>query len=85
MNEEFTFPMLKRAMRRRHIARLKKLREHYWGGFAKNSPRSLGRIVQTPHVCSCHLCGNPRKIFGGTIQERRLESVESLIPLACKH
>lgn len=82
MNEEFTLPVpsLKRAIRRYHIARLKQLRGHYWSGFAKDSPRTLGMVVQTPHACSCHMCRNPRKSVGGSMQERRLEPIHSLIP-----
>jgi hypothetical protein len=52
-----------RAIRRHHIARLKKKRAHYWGGHASSSPATLGAVVQTPHGCSCYACGNPRKHF----------------------
>lgn len=30
-------------------------------------------LLQTPHPCSCAMCGNPRRHFGErTVQERRL-------------
>lgn len=46
-------------------ARLKAKRSKYSG---------KGKVVlHTPAVCSCWMCGNPRKWFGTqTIQERRL-------------
>jgi len=62
--------MKERAIRRHHIARLKKKRQHYWlGGLTL---RSLGIAANTPKPCSCYACGNPRRHFGRrTIQERR--------------
>lgn len=63
-----------RAQRRRHVARLKKSRVRYWA----NQPgeweaRRLGAVVQHPCLCSCWMCGNPRKWTGErSIQERRL-------------
>lgn len=56
-----TKPML-RAVRRHHVARLKKSRASYWSARHKpNSPEQLGKLVQTPAICSCPMCGNPRK------------------------
>ena len=62
-----------RAERRHHIVRLKKSRVRYWA----NQPgtweaRRLGAVVQHPCICSCWMCGNPRKWAGErTVQERR--------------
>lgn len=65
----------KRAIRRHHIARLKKTRKHY---FTVNwwpeefMARRLGIVVQYPKMCSCIGCGNARKWFGyRTIDELR--------------
>lgn len=40
------------------------------------SPTQIGRYAHTPKVCSCYMCGNPRKYYGNsrnakTIQELR--------------
>lgn len=62
---------LSRALRRHHVARLKKNRAGYAGGFL-TEPRHLGALVQHPCCCSCWMCGNPRKWWGErSIQERR--------------
>lgn len=74
--------MYSRAERRHHVDRLKAARKHIWGygnprsiGPEKMSPRELGKAVQNPQICSCAMCGNPRrhKWFKGgclTLQER---------------
>ena len=39
------------------------------------TPRMIGIKAHTPAMCSCHMCGNPRKYWKEkTIQERRNES-----------
>ena len=68
----------KRAWRRHHIVRLKAkcIRENYWGygnwrneGFTKSA---LGVCVNTPTVCTCYMCGNPRKYWNEvTLQEKK--------------
>lgn len=58
-----------RAYRRAQIARLKAKRRGYHGG--ARDARELGRWVGAAAVCSCWMCGNPRRHFGErTIQER---------------
>lgn len=52
-----------RALRRHHAARLKAKRARYWGNSDK-TPRLLGLLSQTPALCSCYGCGNPRRFFG---------------------
>ena len=63
---------MKRALRRHHIARLKRARRFYfWLDWTEN-PVALGRLVHTATPCSCYMCGNPRKYFLElTVQERR--------------
>lgn len=62
--------MSNRAIRRHHVQRLKNNRKHYWYG--SNSQRLLGILVHTAKICSCYICGNPRKFFKEkTIQEKR--------------
>ncbi len=66
----------KRAIRRHHYERLKKKRQNYWRGIL--SAERVGFVVNTPHPCSCYLCGNPRKHFGElTIQEIRQNKKEA--------
>lgn len=60
--------------RRHHRERLKKSRATYWGGVS--ACRTPGRVIDTPAVCSCWMCGNPRKYSGErTIQERSAEGL----------
>ena len=62
-----------RALRRHHIARLKRNRRFYFGKDLAKDPVDLGITVTTAARCSCALCGNPRRIFlEVTPQERRL-------------
>lgn len=67
--------MSKRAIRRHHRERLKKTRRNYWSmDFDREfnpefldqeiETKKLGKVVNTPHPCSCYACGNPRKHFG---------------------
>ncbi len=74
---------LARALRRHHTARLKHVRQQYWGyDLFEMSPRQQGIVVTTPHPCSGLCCGNARKWLGErTVQERRAlqHSVEELL------
>ncbi len=67
---------LKRALRRHHYRRLKRKRERFWYGTysAPMGPRHLGMAIATPKVCSCWMCGNPRRYFREkTLQERKAD------------
>jgi len=59
--------MSKRAIRIHHRIRLKNKRKTYWGGGLSN--QMLGKLINTPKVCSCWMCGNARKIYGKSIKE----------------
>ncbi|RIX45692.1 MAG: hypothetical protein D3M94_12810 [Rhodocyclales bacterium GT-UBC] len=61
----------KRALRRHHVARLKKSRRWYYGTDLWQSAKDIGRATHTPQQCSCWMCGNQRKHFGVSIQELR--------------
>ncbi len=71
------FVIYQRALRRHHLARIKHKRQNYSGGYIKSLPpaeqaRRLGVIAHTAALCSCWMCGNPRRYGDGpTIQERR--------------
>lgn len=61
-----------KAYRRHHMKRLKQKRAKYWHGTLDN-PRRRGKVYRTPCVCSCPMCGNPRRHFGKrTMAEQRL-------------
>ena len=61
-----------RAVRRHHEQRVKCRVRRYYRGYAAQDPRHLGKIAHAPQLCSCFMCGNPRRYFGEpTLQERR--------------
>lgn len=68
-----------RVERRHHAARLKAARHLYWGrradrGTAPLTTTQLGILASTPAVCSCWMCGNPRKWLNEkSFQERKLD------------
>lgn len=67
---------MKRAIRRRHLARLKNKRRNYYGGHQRNDPVAVGVWANTACVCSCWMCRNPRRAVGSaavrlTMQERK--------------
>lgn len=47
-----------RGERLEQVKRLKNNRKGYWGGWAKASPKQLGKVSQYPHPCSCYKCCN---------------------------
>ena len=58
----------KRAVRRhdRNRVILERMRRRHW------HVKSPGRLSKNNTVCSCWMCGNPRKYFGKmTIQEKK--------------
>ena len=62
---------MKRAMRRHHTARLKKVRSFHWGRDIRQDAKELGKVIDTPTPCSCWMCGNPRRYFSeATLHER---------------
>ena len=53
-----------RALRRHHRQRVKNNRKKYWTVFPhEESHKRLGIITTTPCICSCWMCGNPRKYY----------------------
>lgn len=66
----------KRALRRYHAQRRKawvrRTLRHYFMKRHDLSARRVGMYSKTPKICSCFMCGNPRRFHGElTIQERR--------------
>lgn len=71
-----------RAIRRAEISRLKKVRSRYYR-FWNKTPANLGKIVNTACLCSCWMCGNPRKTKNGhrsglTLKERSFLEIAKL-------
>ena len=66
--------MSPRALRRHHEGRAKRCVRDYYGGYARADARATGKLAHTRRLCSCWLCGNPRRCFGETtLQECRAE------------
>ena len=79
-----------RALRRHHIERLKaKWKRSQWKNAASVAIPSLmsegkqsGMFVATRALCSCWMCGNPRKYWGEcSVQERRLMQNDAILCL----
>jgi hypothetical protein len=64
--------MRSRGIRRHHEKRIKSRVRSYYGGLAAGDPRHIGKIAHARRICSCQMCGNPRRHWGvATIQELR--------------
>ena len=75
---------LKRALRRHHMQRRKQavkklVVNQYWfeGLRGRKLQRAVGRAATDRVMCSCHMCGNPRRLktvrqHGRTRQELKL-------------
>lgn len=75
---------LKRALRRHHVVRRKlavqKLLLNGWWFdtlSGRELKRAIGRAATDRVMCSCHMCGNPRRLktvrqHGRTLQELKL-------------
>ena len=67
--------MNSRALRRHHEQRIKRRVRGYYNGKAADDPRHIGKIAHARRLCSCSLCGNPRRYYRElTVQERRRDS-----------
>jgi len=68
-------------MRDRAFRRFQELKKKQWVRkfFSKHRARELtdadvGVYAHTPHLCSCYVCGNPRKWWDQkTIQEKKMD------------
>jgi hypothetical protein len=64
--------MKSRAIRRHHEERIKRRVREYYGGAFRHDRRRVGIIADSRQLCSCRMCGNPRKwLDEKTLQERR--------------
>lgn len=53
--------MKSRAMRRHHEERIKQRVLKYYGGVFSTDARRTGIIARSRKLCSCFMCGNPRR------------------------
>jgi hypothetical protein len=53
--------MFLRENRIHHNNRLKNKRKYYYHRI--NNEKQLGKLLHTTQLCSCNMCGNPRKYF----------------------
>lgn len=67
----YSLPMSKRALRRAHRKRLIRKRSSHYGGYYRDKPGRLAKLVNTPTMCSCLGCGNKRAGFGPPLHELR--------------
>ena len=75
--------MSSRALRRHHEERIKRRVAGYYGGYARGKPCRLGKLAHARKLCSCWMCGNPRRYLGEpTLQERRAAAAAPIIASA---
>ena len=66
---------MNRAERRHHRERLANNRKHHWGRDISDNPKLIGMAVTTPCICSCWMCGNPRrKLKRITLKEKQMNA-----------
>lgn len=55
----------RRSMEQRQKRRVKKYIKETWGEGNKmyEDPKRVGKQSHVHGICSCHMCGNPRKYF----------------------
>lgn len=68
-----------RALRRYHRQRVKNNRRKYWTVFPhEESPKRLGIITTTPCICSCWMCGNPRKYYKNSKAGMKISEIRKM-------
>ncbi|URF91793.1 hypothetical protein [Escherichia phage EC148] len=68
-----------RALRRHHRQRVKNNRKKYWTVFPhEESPKRLGIIITTPCICSCWMCGNPRKYYKNSKAGMKISEIRKM-------
>lgn len=67
---------MKRALRRHHVARIKRARRFHWGRDLAQEPKPLAKAIDTPCPCSCWMCGNPRRYFGELTRQEKQELLD---------
>lgn len=69
--------MRDRAFRRFQELKKKKWVQRIFSRWRSLDEGDIGYLAHTPHNCSCHMCGNPRKHFKEkTMQEKKADLYE---------
>jgi hypothetical protein len=69
--------MRDRAFRRFQEIKKKKWVVKIFSPWRPLDESTIGQLAHTPHNCSCHMCGNPRKHWKNkTMQEKRIDLYE---------
>ncbi len=61
-----------RAIRRHHELRIKQRVKEYYSGAHRGDPRRIGIIAHSRQLCSCFMCGNPRKWLNEPTRQERI-------------
>jgi hypothetical protein len=64
-----------RAIRRHHEERMKRRVQKYYSGAHRGDPRRIGILAHSRQLCSCFMCGNPRKWWNEPTRHEKLASV----------
>ncbi len=64
-----------RALRRHHYRRLKRKRRDYYDSYGRHRDDIQGMLANTASLCSCWMCGNPRKYFGEKTRQEALATL----------
>jgi hypothetical protein len=64
--------MQSRAVRRHHEERIKHRVQKYYAGVHRGDPRRIGLIAHSRQLCSCFMCGNPRKWLDEPTRQEQL-------------
>lgn len=53
------------------------LQSQYWNGDEEHRQKVIRQLAETRHPCSCHMCGNARKLWKEqTLQEKKFKLKE---------
>jgi len=74
--------MQSRAVRRHHEERIKHRVQKYYAGVHRGDPRRIGLIAHSRQLCSCFMCGNPRKWLDEPTRQESIMFVMPALPAA---
>lgn len=66
-----------RELNRHHEQRMKNKRKH---DIVYHEEFPIGKHVKTPKLCSCAMCGNPRKYFGNSKESKTIQELKNELP-----
>ena len=66
-----------RDWRRSQYKRVREKRKNYYGGWARDKPERLGKIVATAKLCSCYGCSRnwARRAMGQVTRKEELAAL----------